>query len=359
MRSQKFIAYCTKGLEGLVWEEIRSTIVDADLLETSSKRILFESSSDFIALTSLKTVDDLGLFIDKIEYVEHFDSLLKNILALEFVEIKQLLQQYREILNNTFSFTIGFVGITNFTAVSLKQRLAENIAKKFDWVYTAFDHTNFDIRIFIDHTAAYISVRLTKESLYVRSYKQYAKPGSLKPTVAAAMVMLVSKGIGVRGKGEVNRVVDDFCGSGTILCEALSLKNEVYGGDLDAESALITRNNLRNLGFTNEDHIKHMDATKTHWPGKFFDCAISNLPWDKQIPVKSITNLYSGCLEEYKRIVKSNGTICLLVTKPELLIKHAKAMFANATIETIPISFQGQQPTIVKIRIHPNVTNVS
>ena len=355
METQKFIAYCTKGLERIVQEEIAEKISDAKVIEVQDKRIIFESNEEYKKLTTLKTVDDLGLFISKIEKVEHFDTLINHVLAIDFIEIKQTLQRYRKIQDDTFSLTVGSVGVKNFSAASVKQRLVKEIGEMYQWQYTGMDHTNFDVRVFVDHCTAYISVRLTKESLYVRSYKQMVKPGSLKATIAAAMVMLAMEiASPCRGGVRNNRniVVDNFCGSGTILCEALSLGYHVYGGDIDPDSVLITKNNLQHVASKNPEHIKLLDAAKTNWQSNFFDYAISNLPWDKQIPVKSITNLYRGCLEEYRRIMIQHGTICLLVTKPELLIKHAKNIFSEAQIETIPISFQGQQPTIVIIRRH-------
>ena len=95
--------------------------------------------------------------------------------------------------------------------------------------------------------------------------------------------------------------------------------------------------------------MKLLNAVDTNWQSAYFDCAISNMPWDKQIKITSITDLYAGTLTEYKRIVKPHGTICLLVSKPELLIKHAKKIFPNSDIRSYRMGLLGQNPTVVLI----------
>jgi len=101
----------------------------------------------------------------------------------------------------------------------------------------------------------------------------------------------------------------------------------------------------------NQADIRYLDATDTQWSDSSFDCAISNLPWDRQVPVKSITELYVKTLEEYRRILKPDGTLCLILSKPEILIKYAKRLFPHHTIEKHRISFLDQQPTVVVVRV--------
>ena len=151
-----------------------------------------------------------------------------------------------------------------------------------------------------------------------------------------------------RGK-ESSKLVDNFCGSGTILAEAHILEFNIYGGDIDIKNVMNTKKNLSNLNFKQFENIKEVDATKTKWQSNFFDFAVSNLPWDKQISVERITDLYIKTLEEYKRILKPNGRLSLLVHKPQILIRYAKKYFPNHKIESTKISFTGQSPTIVSI----------
>ncbi len=339
----EFIAYCTKGLEKVVEKEIVTCIKNVQVMQIVSKRIIFKTDQDFNALVNLRTVDDLGILVASLDDIASIEALLYGINKLNLKKYQKLVSQYREIDYNKFSLTPSFVGV-NFSASEAVNSISQAVQLRYGWSFEEFNHTNFDIRIFIDHAKIYISIRLTKESLQHRSYKTYSKKGSLKPTIAASMVFLATE------RKENLKIVDNFCGSGTILCEAVIARNEVYGGDIDGESVVITKNNLKNLNYNTEDKIRMLDAVGTIWRDGFFDCAISNLPWDKQISVDSITSLYIGALKEYSRIQKSKGSLCLLVSKPELLIKHAKKIFSNCNINVFKISLLGQSPSIVVVK---------
>jgi 23S rRNA G2445 N2-methylase RlmL len=176
-----------------------------------------------------------------------------------------------------------------------------------------------------------------------RAYKQVSKPGSLRPTVAAAMVYVAT-----RFRGSLS-VVDNFCGSGTILCEAAATGNTVSGGDIDAESVNMTVSNLKNVVACLDPHIRVLDAVKTGWPDASFDCAISNLPWGKQVSLHSIAALFEGMIKEYSRIVRKHGVVCVLTPRHEPLIKYARKYMAGCHITQIPVSFTGQSPKIIMI----------
>jgi 23S rRNA G2445 N2-methylase RlmL len=338
----KYIAYTTKGLEQISKEEI-SCKLNAIIAEVGDKRVVFETDKLANYLTELKTVDDIGILVGKLENATSLVDIIEFMKALDLNTIQNQLKYFRPIANN-FSLTAGLVGIKSFTASDLTQALAPALSEKYNWTYTEFDHSNRDIRIFGDTKAVYFSMRLTKDSLHHRSYKTVAKPGSLKPTVAASMLYLTTN------EKQNLQIVDNFCGSGTILCEAVLAGHRVYGGDTDNESVEITKRNLSNLKQPAPDTIKNLDATQTNWPTAYFDCAVSNLPWDKQIEVKSITALYEGTIKEYARLVKPTGSLCLLLTKPELMIKYAKMYLPSATVKTYKIGLLGQTPTIVLVK---------
>jgi tRNA (guanine6-N2)-methyltransferase len=338
----KYIAFVTKGLEQVVVEELKHFIKDAEILEVGDKRVLFDSQQPFTTLAGLRAVDDLCLFAAKLESVHDLDSLLAAVRETDVDHFRSIIGQQRA-LDNNFSITTTMVGVDNFAAAQLADAVQDHLRTRYAWSYTELDHTNFDVRIFIDRTVAYIALRLAAQSLMHRSYKQHSKPGSLRPTVAAAMVYLAT-----RFRSGLS-VVDNFCGSGTILCEAAAAGNKVSGGDIDAESVSITMSNLKNVAARRDAQVRVLDAVKTRWPDASFDCAISNLPWGKQINLPSIATLFEGTIKEYSRIVKAGGTVCVLTPRPEPLIKYAKKYMKGCQIKQVPISFTGQSPTIIVI----------
>lgn len=337
----KYIAYCTKGLEKIGSDEITFFLPDARIITVADKRILFETDADFVKLTGLHTVDDIGIFLQQADAVRSIADIQKIVADIDFLSAKNVLKNYREV-KNAFSITTSIVG-SPIKSQELTDGIFSFLQEKYAWECVPFDHTNFDIRIFIDHKICIVSVRLTKESLYKRGYKTDSRIGALKPTIAASLVLLATK------QRENKKLVDNFCGSGTILCEALSLGNEICGGDIVQEAVVITKINLKNLGFTKEENIKMLDATKPTWQENYFDAAVSNVPWDKQIPIKSMTSLYRDTLQEYKRILKTHGSLCLLVSKPELLTKYARQLFPGSQISQYKIGLLGQNPTIVLV----------
>jgi tRNA (guanine6-N2)-methyltransferase len=336
----RYIAFATKGLEQVVVAELKQSIDDVGILEVGDKRVLFDSQQPLTSLLGLRTVDDLCLFVAKVDAVQDRDSLLLVVREADFDHVRSIMREQRA-LGDAFSITTTMVGVERFNASQLAQAAQASISKRYAWSYTERDHSNFDVRIFIDRTVAYVAVRITAHSLMQRDYKKLSKPGSLRPTVAAAMVYLAT---GFRGGLSV---VDNFCGSGTILCEAAAMGNKVSGGDIDAESVSITLSNLGKVVAQRDPHVRVLDAVKTRWPDGSFDCAISNLPWGKQVDLQSLATLFEGTIREYSRIVKRHGVVCVLTPRPEPLIKYAKKHMQSCQIKLVPTSFTGQSPTII------------
>lgn len=146
-------------------------------------------------------------------------------------------------------------------------------------------------------------------------------------------------------------VVDNCCGSGTILCEALLQNYSIYGGDIDPQSVKIAKKNIDSINSKAVQHIKQLDCQKSPWQSQFFDCAISNLPYGKQVTVDHQTTLYAKTVEEYARIIKPKGSICLLGTHPEVIQKYAKKYLPNHKCKFFALGFLGQTPYLSCI--HP------
>jgi 23S rRNA G2445 N2-methylase RlmL len=132
--------------------------------------------------------------------------------------------------------TANFVGKRNYSTDEIKDALAVGISDQYGWPYAAEDKSEVNIRIFLEHEWAYVGMRLAATPLHRRPYKQSNLPGSLKPTIAAAMLYIA-------GVLPGESVLDPFCGAGTILIEAALLGAEAYGGDNDPQALAAARNN--------------------------------------------------------------------------------------------------------------------
>lgn len=339
----KYLAFSVKGLEDITVGEIVNLDKKAIIINKSPKKVIFESELPTTDLLKLRTIDDLHYLDSYFDVSNNYtlDMLTSIALKSDLPSYLDLIREFREVNSKLFSLTVSTYKST-IKADDIKSALLKGISNKYDWTFAPFDHSNFDIRIILEQQKLYISIKVDNTSLYNRGLKIETYEGALRPSIAAAMVLLV------KPKDSNLKLIDTFCGSGTILSEALSYGYEIFGSDINPKAVSLTKSNISQF---NKNFVKNVvvaDATKSSWRSDYFDVAVSNLPWDKQIRVDSITNLYTRSLLEYKRILKPRAPFCLLVHKPDLLIKHINRIFDNVYITTkYPIGYLGQNPTIV------------
>jgi len=337
----KFIAFTTKGLEKISEQELKKEFPKISIQEVQTKRIIFLiPNPNLKKFLKLKTIDDIHILLKRIKSLSLDEgSILKQIPLEEIKYSFGSISNFRKT-NKTFSLTISKYQNNSINADLLKSKMSEILSQSLKMEYAEREHSNFDIRVYIEKSNFSFSVKIPKESLYNRKYRICEKKGALKPTIASALCFLVAP--------EKNKkVVDNFCGVGTILCEAKLQELDVYGGDIDGESVDCAVKNIKNISPDSIGNIKLLDATKTKWSNSFFDYAISNLPWGKQADLKGIVKLYSSSISEYARILKGNGSLVLLGMNPDLMIKHLKKNFPNHKIVRFKIGFLGQNPWVV------------
>ena len=337
-----FIAFTTKGLEKISEQELKKEFPEISILNILTKRIIFSiPNPNLKKLLKLRTIDDIHLLVEELKSSSSLNEefILKNLPIENIKSSLDSISQFRK-LGKTFSLTISKYQ-NNFIHIdSLQLQISEILKQSLNMEYTAREHSNFDIRIYIEGSNISFSCKLPKESLYNRKYRTCEQKGALKPTIASSLCFLIAP--------EKNKkIVDNFCGVGTILCEAKLQGLESYGGDITEESVNCTIQNIKNISPDSIGNIKILNAVKTKWPNSFFDYAISNLPWGKQVDLTGIVKLYSASITEYARILKDDGSIILLGMKPDLIVKHLKKNFTGHKITKFKIGFLGQNPWIV------------
>src|SRR3989304_2736767 len=250
----KYIAYTTKGLEQVSSDEIKHLLPEAEIGEIKTKRIVFETDNEPQILLQLRTVDDVGVLVSKTG-ASTTEDVVSFAETLDLNEAISVIEQVRDI-GKKFSITATLAGVQGYKSGELIERLSKVFTSKMGLQFSEIERLGFDIKIFVDRNEVYCSVRLAEESLHNRRFKTHSKEGSLKSTIAASLVQLA-------------------CGWDT--------------------------------------NLKVVDATHTNWSNGCFDCAISNLPWGKQVEINHITSLYAGTMKEYQRILKPDGKLCLIV----------------------------------------------
>jgi len=339
----KFIAHTVKNLEQIALSELQFKIKDFVLDEIDVKKVRFESTGLLKAIPNLYTLDDLSIYVLSFELQSDLVKDIINVLKdVELMFYRRILGELRE-LDTTFSITVSSFKNNNIDKELLKNEYAAYIKRTYKLKFTPLDHSNFDIRLTIEKKICNVYIKVLSRSLFFRDYRVKSLKGSIRPSIAGAMLSYLTK-----GKSNYN-IVDNFCGSGTFLCEGLLTGNNISGGDISKESVAIAQENIGTINQAKVQNIKQLNAMKTKWSANYFDIAISNLPWNKQISISHITELYSEAIMEYGRILKPDASIALIGYKPDLMIKYLKKAFPDdkREIKTLKIGYLGQSPTIV------------
>jgi len=297
------------------------------------------AQGDLRPLLTLSIADDLFLEISRWSGIGHTRAALETLRELaEQLPLRPALAlcaQLRPIDRRpTFSVTANFVGKRNYSSDEIKSALAAGIEASSGWVYTADDgEAALNVRIFIEHTEALVGVRLAATPLHRRSYKQAQRPGSLKPTVAAALLEVLALQPG-------ERLLDACCGAGTILIEAARRGALALGGDSDADAVAATLANAENAGVVVS--VERWDARSLPLADSSVDCIACNLPWDRQVAIAGDeAAFYTQVCAEMERVLLPGGRIALLTNRPELLT--FERLVCRGQVE---ISLFGQRPVI-------------
>jgi 23S rRNA G2445 N2-methylase RlmL len=335
---QPFFALTTYGLENISAQEIRS-LESVSINEVGYRRVVGQCNTSLAPLLSLRTVDDVFLSAGQWTDIAHTRDMLLRLhvasQALELDAIVVALTTIRSIrARPSFSVTASFVGNRNYSANEIKLAVSEGIVKRYSWTYAEDDRSaDLNIRVFIEHSTAYVGVRLGKHPLHERAYKRAQRPGSLKPSVAAAMLLMADIRPGMQ-------ILDPCCGTGTILIEAALIGAITQGGDNAPEAVEAARANVQQAGVSTQ--IELWDARQLPLPSAVVDCVITNLPWGQQVKVDETTSqFYTAVCGEIERVLRSDGRTVVLTNMPEQFAFHNLAQE-----KAVEISLFGQRPSI-------------
>ncbi len=157
------------------------------------------------------------------------------------------------------------------------------------------------------------TIRLSDDTMRFREYKISHRPGSLRPSVAAALA-IVSK----PAPGDV--FLDPLCGTGTVLIERAHCGRYamLLGGDSDRDTLEAARENIGPRYKPIE--IKMWDATALPLEAASVDKIVSNLPWGmKHGSHTDNRKLYPRLIAEFRRVLKPAGTMVLLSAEMRLM----------------------------------------
>jgi tRNA (guanine6-N2)-methyltransferase len=313
-------AFATKGLEDVVAGEVGGF---GEVTDTRTKLLRFRAT-DVGRLAGLRTADDVAVVAGAAEDVHTAGDLRK---LLDIGDAVRAIRGVREV-GTEFSVTVSAARSPLGNAQDVRAIVVPEIGLE---PAPERSRAAIDVRVFLDGTYALVGVRLFAAPLTVRDYRKADRIGSLRPTVAAAMVRLA----------DPRRTVwDPFCGSGTILAEARARGLGIRGSDLDGDAITAARANLGP-----DARLTRADALDPRTWRTDADTVITNLPWGKQIPIAGGGPLHAAV----GKGVAAVGRGCVLTVDPDRLVAQVRRAAPGATTRVRRIGLLGQTPSIVTI----------
>jgi putative N6-adenine-specific DNA methylase/tRNA (guanine6-N2)-methyltransferase len=175
------------------------------------------------------------------------------------------------------------------------------------------DLTGFDVHVRVDiqDSEAAVAVQLTRQPLSRRLQRAHGQRVALKANVAYACLRLA----GVSAATE--RLLDPFCGSGTILAEAGCLQPaaELWGMDLRERAVAGAHADLTAAGLGDRLHLRQGDATRLGelLPAGYFDAIVTNPPFGARLGRGiRFVDFYTDFLAGAAPVLRPGGRLVLL-----------------------------------------------
>jgi SAM-dependent methyltransferase len=219
------------------------------------------------------------------------------------------------------------------------------------------ERRDVDLRIQADGELMHISASLTARPHGKRDAAP-ARPGALRPSVAAALVRLA---VQAAAPDAARRgLYDPCCGTGTIAAEAARLGLPVAASDIDPEAVTLTAARLEGLGPAARPPEPPRPDRPPRPPRVFQHDVLrpvprdiravivaSNLPWGKQIRLPREGELFDAIAALLAPRLADGGAGVLLTTSGDRLAARIRRQAPDARISTRRIGLLGQTPAIV------------
>jgi 23S rRNA G2445 N2-methylase RlmL len=335
----RVFALTTRSLEAVSADEM-GAVPGVQVKEVAYRRVAATCEAPLALLLGLRTVDDVFLDVGTWSGITRQRSTLTRLgklsAKLGLHEAVAHCAEFRPIPRSpAFSITANFVGKRNYSTDDIKQACAEGIAQCTGWTYVPDDaEADLNVRVFIEHERAFVGLRLGEAPLHRRFYKQAHVPGSLKPSVAAALLALAEVPPGMH-------VLDPCCGAGTILIEAALGGALAQGGDRDPGAVAAARVNAVAAGVV--IGLQEWDAQALPLDDGSIDRIVTNLPWGREVQVDAaLGSFYRLACSEMRRVLAPGGRIVVLSNLP-----HQVDLPGLCCDTQIEISLFGQTPMVL------------
>lgn len=287
----------------------------ADDIRLSERQVSFEVPRLRTGLLELRTADDLLLDVGTLRGIDHtraaLPELSRRLTRIDFDAALTHLEDVRTLPSRapTFDVVASLLGRRNYNRYAVEDAAGDVIADMVGARYASRNpnagrrtgigaagagaaadtaDTDFTVRLSLNGDSVEIALRLPHKPLHRRPWKLDTGPGTLHPPLAAALVWIGS------GTSPL-RVLDPFCGDGTIAIEAALAFPEakILAADLDADRLRNARANAARTAVAEHIQFVHADAGDTASGNTAsgstasgpepFDVLVTNPPWNRSV----------------------------------------------------------------------------
>ena len=212
-----------------------------------------------------------------------------------------------------FRVVVRTVGSHEYRRVDLQRAIELGISERGDRRWRLEENGEVEFWATLLEDELFLAVRLSDDRMRQRDYKVAHFPGSLRPSVAAAMAMLSQP-------GDDDVVLDPLCGGATILVERAHLGRYkmLLGGDSNPEGLAAARENVGPRYKPIE--LRQWDATALPIPDGEVTRIITNLPWGRKFGSHHDNRrLYPKLIKEFRRVLAPGGLMVLMTSESHLM----------------------------------------
>ncbi len=233
-----------------------------------------------------------------------------------------------------FAVSASFHGSRNYNRFDVEDLVGEAVPQRSGSRYhsrrngAAPPTDRVDWRVILDGKTMWVGFRPFDVPLHRREYRRQTVTGSLHPPVAAAMARLAHIEDG-------HRVLDPFCGAGTLLLEAHAVAPGATYLGVDKATIPVARANTP-------------DHASVHWRtgnardlrGRF-DRIVTNPPWDIRLAIGSLTPY----LTQWRRALHPDGRVVTILNQEQSERMIGDAAWRIHDVHDIAVA--GQHPRIL------------
>ncbi len=300
----------------------------------------------------------IGLVEDEIKNKFSIDEMIEKVLPLIKISDKKIkygFSYYGKI--NIDPKKLGMTLKNKLKEKNINSRWVQGKEKILSSVIVEQNkliNNGIEINFIQDGTEILIARTLAVQPFKELSFRDYGRPsrddesGMLPPKLAMMMLNLAKI-------KENDIILDPFCGSGTVVTEAMNQEHKnIIGTDKSGQAILDTNNNIAwiqrkfNLNSSptifqaDASHLSQIKKFNTKYPDNKIDKIITE-PYlgpqrgsrDFHKIKKELNHFYSQILSEFSKILNQNGKIVMVWP---IFLHHEKKIFLNPNLNNLQIT---------------------